>query len=207
MIVEKSVQRFIKELASPSPVPGGGNVSCVVAAQAAGLVSMACLISARREEALRKRTALKELAASADVLIDLGLSLAELDAEVFTRLIQIFKTRFRSSAERRRSLREALSFCAAACLDLLLLAREGALLSARASRLAGHEMLSEIHTAVFLWDAAFEGARINTRANLAWLKEREVERRVRGFVEKVSVSYRKQRAMTLKALRARGARI
>jgi len=201
MIIKKTVERFMDELASSRPIPGGGNVSCVVAAQAAGLVSMACEISLKSRTSGKNKKRLTDLAKSAKTLVYFGLSLAELDAEVFQRLIVVFRKRFKTPRDRRVAIQDALRYCTAACLDLLLLARDGMLIASQAAKLVKPDIRSEIHTSVYLWDAAFQGGKINTEANLVWVKERHVKTRARELVSRVTVPYKRYRVTALRALK------
>lgn len=199
MIVEKSVRRFIRDLASSRPVPGGGNVSAVVAAQAAGLVAMACLISLKRAAGLRRKR-LRSLAAEAQVAAELGLGIAEWDAAVFSRLMTCVKKRYASPAARLTAVQRSLLFCTAACVDLSILAGAGMRLTSEAARHVKGEMRSELRTALGLWDAAFEGSRINAEANLAWIRQVRVKQRARALIRQVAAQVRRDRARTLKAL-------
>ncbi len=49
MLKDLPVERFVRELASPTPVPGGAGASALAGAQAAGLLSMYCNLSQNRE--------------------------------------------------------------------------------------------------------------------------------------------------------------
>lgn len=49
MLKDLPVERFVRELSSPTPVPGGAGASALAGAQAAGLLSMYCNLSQNRE--------------------------------------------------------------------------------------------------------------------------------------------------------------
>ena len=200
MIAEKSIRRFLKELASNHPVPGGGSVSSVVAAQAAGLVSMACEISLKREGPGKKRKRLKKLGEAARRLVSMGLKLAERDGKVFSRLIHCFKRRYASPSARGKAIQRAIGICTTACLDLAFLARDGMRLTRETVRWVRPDMRSEIYTALYLWEAAFHGAKVNTEANLRWVKDKGFRARSRNLVRRVSVLVRRDRRAILKAL-------
>ena len=203
MILEKSVRSYLSELASNRPVPGGGSASCIVAAQAASLVSMACEISRKRGSSRRRKARLKKLEALARTLAALGAGLAEWDVEVFKRLIAIFKKRYASTGRRRQAIQKALRYCTASCLDLAILTRDGMKVTCEAARCVRPDMQSEIHTALYFWEAAFYGAWVNTEANLAWVKEPRVQKLARRWIQKISLEIRRDRRRILKVLRVK----
>ncbi len=50
MLKELSVEVFVREVASPSPAPGGGSIAALAGAQGAGLLSMYCNLSQNRDK-------------------------------------------------------------------------------------------------------------------------------------------------------------
>ncbi|MDW7739392.1 MAG: cyclodeaminase/cyclohydrolase family protein [Bacillota bacterium] len=50
MLTDLTIEEFVNEVASSSPAPGGGSVAAFAGAQAAGLLSMYCNLSQKRDK-------------------------------------------------------------------------------------------------------------------------------------------------------------
>ena len=105
--LDQPVRGFLDQLAARTPAPGGGGAAAVTGAMAAGLVAMAARFSARQlPEA-------GDLADQADKLRLMAAQLADMDAQVYAAVLEVFRRR--GDADQRR---EALLAAAIVPLEI-----------------------------------------------------------------------------------------
>jgi len=80
-LASMSVRGFVDELASDSPAPGGGSVSALTAAMAAGLAAMVAVLSHTRKGFESKQSDLDRIAVRAQALKDMFLAAVDADTE------------------------------------------------------------------------------------------------------------------------------
>ncbi len=102
MLVELTVNRFVQELASASPAPGGGSVSALAGAQAAALISMYCQLSLNREKYGDAVAFLEEAGAKARAVAEKLLQAVDEDTAAFNRVMEAFRLPKGSAAEKER---------------------------------------------------------------------------------------------------------
>ena len=81
-----SVSAFIRELASPSPAPGGGGAAAVTASLASALASMAAGLTSRNKKYASLREELESLSSECESLSRFQLECIDRDAEGFLPL-------------------------------------------------------------------------------------------------------------------------
>jgi formiminotetrahydrofolate cyclodeaminase len=168
-MIEKRLATFLDDLAAKTPAPGGGAVSAVTVAMAAGLVAMTARFSEKQLGAEGD-----EIARSADELREEAASLAQADADAYAEYIEA-RRRPDDDPGRDDAIETALSRAADVPLRI---AEIGAVVSRYAEELGerGNENLAgDAYTAGVLAQAGTRAA-----ANLVVVNLRdEADKRVR----------------------------
>jgi len=100
MFKELTVQKFIDEVASSSPAPGGGSVAALAGAQGAGLMSMYCNLSINRKKYEDNAVTLADTGLKArDLMAELVDIITE-DTEAFNRVMAAYRLPKGSEAEK-----------------------------------------------------------------------------------------------------------
>lgn len=90
-LVHMRVGEFVELLASDAPAPGGGSVSALAGALAAGLAAMVPALTVGKKGYRKAREAMNATAAEAQALKDLYLRLVDDDTAAFNALMDAFK--------------------------------------------------------------------------------------------------------------------
>ncbi len=186
-----TLAQFLERLASSDPTPGGGTVSAIAGAAAAGLLAMVARLSTGKggdDAALGRTLALGDAGRAA--LLDL----AGRDAEAFEAVMQAMRLPkgTEEEKERRRSaIQKALR--GASDVPLEVASRSVALLEASTdlARTGSLNAISDVGVAVLLAHAAVEGALLNVRMNLRSIKDQayiaQAAERVRALGQRADV--------------------
>jgi len=145
--LDQPVRGFLDQLAARTPAPGGGGAAAVTGAMAAGLVAMAARFSARQlPEA-------GDLADQADKLRLMAAQLADMDAQVYAAVLEVFRRR--GDADQRR---EALLAAAMVPLEIAAIGVRVAALAARVAEGGNPNLRGDAVTGALLAAASARSA-------------------------------------------------
>lgn len=188
MIAQLPLEKFLDDLASGAPTPGGGSAAAVIGAMGAALVSMVCNVTlgktgqeavgpemqAVRDESERLRARLTSMVAD-DVAAFDGLMTAYRlpkgsDEEKLRRADAIQST--------LRAATETPLACARACAEVVALSR-------RAGQKGYVGVVSDAGVGVLAANSALRGAALNVYINAPSLKDREYAEAAVAEIEKL----------------------
>jgi len=176
MLVEKTVQDFIVELASDSPAPGGGSVAALGGALGAALVAMVCRLTVNKPKYADVSEELQQTLDQAEALRQTFTRLVDRDTEVFQAVMSAFRLPKESDeqkAARSKAIQEATRGAAEVPLevhdrtvDLIRLAHQAALKG-------NVNSISDAGVAAEMARTAASGAAMNVQINLGGLKDQD----------------------------------
>ncbi len=150
---DEPVGRFLEQVASGEPAPGGGAAAAVATALSAALVAMAARLSTTQLDDA------DTIAATADELRHRALALADEDAAAYRRVLAGYRLPRQPDPEgRQRVIREALEGATAVPLEVARLAAEAAVLGGRLVALGNPNLQGDAVGAVLLAQAAADSA-------------------------------------------------
>ena len=176
-----NIEEYIKELASKTPVPGGGGASAVAGALSAALSSMVCNLTIGKKSFAAVEEDIKNILSDMNKHMESFIKLSDKDAQAFYPLSQAYS--FKPQNEEEKSLHEAnmekLLFDAAIVpLDIMKEANSMLnsidFLAKKGSKLA----ISDAGVAVGLLRSAVCGAMMNVVINVKYMKDRDIAQRL-----------------------------
>ncbi len=187
---------FLRAVASPDPVPGGGSVAAYAGALAASLTRMVAGLTIGKKKYAGVEPEMTVLADNADNLIDALAQLVERDANAYSAVSAAYKLpRDTDAAMERRTqaITSALLGAAEVPLETARLCAQVAELSAVVAAKGNSNAITDAGVAALLATAACRGASYNVRINVSSLPDgnpagQELEKQVAELVRVADAS-------------------
>lgn len=186
--VNQTLTEFSEALASSAPAPGGGGVSALVAALAAGLGLMVGNLTVGKKKYQANEEELKVLMAETERIRCRLLRLIDEDATAFAPLAAAYS--IPKDAEGRDDIMETcLAAAAAVPMEILELSCRVIELQQDFKRLGSVLAVSDAGTGVVLAWSAMYAAALNVLVNTKAMKNKEMRDRLNGRVRKLMDKY------------------
>lgn len=179
MYIKESLKKYLDDLASRKPAPGGGSAAALVAALGASLISMVANFTIGKEKYKQIKGKMQKILTKSE---DLKLAMEKLideDVKVYKRLSEIYKSKQKDSSVIQVALKEAASVPFEVCrlsVDAMklcpVLAREG-----------NPNLISDVDVAVHLLNAAFLSGLVNVEINFKNITDKEFIVELRGILQ------------------------
>jgi len=111
MIAEQSLGRFLDELASPAPTPGGGSAAAIMGAMSAALVSMVCNLTIGKKDYEGVEGTMRQSLDEAEALRRRLTGMIAEDVQAFDALMAAYKlprTSEQDRSTRAQAIQQAL---------------------------------------------------------------------------------------------------
>jgi len=200
-----TIERFIKELASASPTPGGGSVAALAGAASAGLAAMVARLTVGKKKYRDNWPDMENVRDAADRLQKEFVGLIDRDAEAYNLVTAAFNLP-RDDETRARDKAIQSAFREAASVPLETLRTVNRLIAPITTALekGNPNCLTDTGVAVQLMRAAALGAAYNVRINLASIADHDftdrLERETNERVERITTEAERLEARVASAL-------
>jgi formiminotetrahydrofolate cyclodeaminase len=188
MITQRTVARFLDELADSAPTPGGGSAAALVGAMGAALVSMVCNVTMGKKGQEAVESEMKAVRDLSEQLREQLTGMVASDIAAFDGLMAAYRLPRASETEKsnraeaiQRNLRAATETpleCARACSQVIALSRRAGL-----SGYSG--VISDAGVGAVTANAALRSAALNVYINLPTLKDRAFASRATTEIEQL----------------------
>ena len=186
MLVEKTVQDFLEELASDSPAPGGGSVAALCGALGSALVAMVCRLTVDKPKYAEVSDELRKALGQAEALRRTFTRLVDRDTEAFQVVMSAFRMPKESDeqkAARSKAIQEATRGATEVPLEVHGLTVELMDLALLAAGKGNVNSVSDAGVGAELARAAAGGAAMNVHINLSGLKDQDYVAEAREKLE------------------------
>jgi methenyltetrahydrofolate cyclohydrolase len=177
MYIDETLQRYLDDLASAQPTPGGGSTAALSGAMGAALASMVCRLTMGKEAYASVQQEMEGLLEQAEHLRLRFQQLMQEDIEAYGRLSACYKLPRERSEERAVRTAAIQKQLVEAALVPLEVAERAAELIERCQRIAeigNTTVLSDVANGAILGSSAGEGAALMVRINLRTMKNDEL---------------------------------
>lgn len=175
MMADMTMNKFIEELSSAAPVPGGGGASAMVAATGMALGSMVANLTSGKKKYAQYQEEIEEIIVKADRLSKELLEFMDKDAESFEPLAKAYglpKDTPEEAAHKEEVMEKALVKASEAPLELMEKIVESISVLDRLSIIGSRIAISDVGVGVQFAKAALNGASLNVFINTKLMKNR-----------------------------------
>ncbi len=175
-LVDRTVRDFVDECSMDSPVPGGGSVAALCAAQGAALACMVANLTVGKKGYEKVWEEMKRTAEKAQALKDVFMDLVDRDSEAFAKVTEAWrlpKATPEQTAARARAIEAGTQGAALVPLELLRRVPEAMDLALFCAAEGNKNSASDAGVAGSALRAAAEGAWLNVRINLSSLTDKD----------------------------------
>ena len=170
-----NTSRFLDELASGAPTPGGGGAAAVMGAMGAALISMVANLTIGKKGYEAVEAEMRELLAESESLRARMSEMVAGDALAFDSLMAAYKLPKSSDDEkavRSAAIQAGLKAATEAPLACARAAAEGVRLAAQAVDKGNTNVISDVGVGVLASAAALRSAALNVHINAPQIKDR-----------------------------------
>lgn len=172
MLANKTIEELLDELASSSPAPGGGSISALSGALAAGLVSMVCRITRGKKKYVKVQKEIKEILEISEKLREELTKLVDEDTEAYNGVVKAYKS------SRKPDIEKALKHATEVPLETAGKCKKVLELAKRVAKIGNKNTLSDAKVAKLLAQAGIKGAIFNVKINLPLIKDKRFRKKV-----------------------------
>ncbi len=173
-VKDEALGAFLDSVAAPTPTPGGGSVSAVVAALGAALARMVAGLARGKNGYESVQSDLVQIEAKASVLQGRLLELAEEDSKAYGKVVEAMKLPKGTDGEktsRVEALQAAYQEATRVPLETMEACSEVLELAALAVEKGNRGATTDAAVAILLAEAGLRGASLNARINLASIRD------------------------------------
>ena len=168
-LVEKSVTKFLDELASKSPAPGGGSVAALAGSLGSALTSMVCQLTIGKKKYAGVEKEMKKVLEQSEDLRRKFAELVDEDTEAFNKVMEAYglpKDSDDQNALRTAAIQEATKEAALVPLSVMNHIIDALALTRVVTEKGNANSISDAGVSAFMLRTAAESAALNVQINL-----------------------------------------
>ena len=188
MMTQNSVEKFLDDLASGNPTPGGGSAAAIMGAMGAALVSMVCNVTIGKKGYEAVEAEMKAVRGESESVRRRLTAMVAEDVAAFDSLMAAYrlpKTTDDDKAWRAAAIQAALRRATEAPLDCARACAEVIALSRRASEHGYLNVISDGGVGVLAGFTGLRSAALNVYINVPALKDRAFAEQAKAELEEL----------------------
>ncbi|MBI4235136.1 glutamate formimidoyltransferase [Candidatus Peregrinibacteria bacterium] len=196
-ILEKSVQKqiekssptledFLDQTASKSPVPGGGSVAALSGSLAAALCEMVCNLTLNNKKYAKVHKQIAGLLEKSGTLRKKLYLDIEADAESYAEVANVYRAKDKNGKINQNKLQEALKNAALSPLNIAKSSSTLLNLIPQISKIGNQNALSDCGVALHMAEASVKGAILNIEINLKQITDKTFKTKLEKEISSLS---------------------
>ena len=176
MLTEKTVTKFLDELASNSPAPGGGSVAALAGAIGSALTSMVCNLTIGKKKYASAEPELKNILQKSETLRKMFAKLIDEDTDAFSKVMEAYglpREPDDQKALRATAIQEATKEAALIPLEVMKHVIDALALTKTVAVNGNTNSISDTGVSALMLHAACESAALNVKINLNSIDDME----------------------------------
>ena len=174
MLTEKTISKFLDELASNSPAPGGGSVAALSGALGAALISMVCNLTIGKKKYLTVENEMRHILEQSEQLRKTFTASIVQDTDAFNKVMEAYglpKEMENQKALRSAAIQGATKEAALVPLQVMNHVIDALALAKIAAEKGNIGCISDAGASAVMLHAASESAALNVQINLKSIKD------------------------------------
>ncbi|NQU94724.1 MAG: cyclodeaminase/cyclohydrolase family protein [Candidatus Omnitrophica bacterium] len=172
-----TINKYLKELASKSPIPGGGSAAALVGAVGAALLSKVANFTIGKEKYRGVEDEMKDVLNCAEALRGEFMKLCSDDAKAYKKLSKVFK--MPKGEVRAKKLKAALKEAMQVPFEVCQTVNKAFELCLSLCKKGNKNLITDVGDAALMLDCAFGSALLNVEINLKSIKDKTLAHAVR----------------------------
>lgn len=204
--LDSSISRFLDDLASNLPAPGGGSAASLAGSLASALASMVCHFTIGKEKYKDFEAEAKEVLSQSESIRYQLSALVDEDINAYGKLSNAYKMPKNDELQKRdrsAAIQEALKEATFVPLKITQLSYEILKLNLPLSKGGNENLISDVGVSVMLSEAAFYSGLFNVKVNLASIKDQDFRQRIENQIAPLTQAIGKLREEIIKEVEKR----
>lgn len=190
--MNRTCKNFTSELASKSPVPGGGGACAYVGVLGTALLNMVGNLTVGKKKYKDVEEEVKEILKAGEHLIERLENLVEEDEKVFYPLSKAYGLSKNTEEEKlykEKIMEEALKKASLVPLKVAKCAKDAIKLHERLSKIGTRIAISDVGVGVLFCKSCLEGAKLNVLINTTMIKDLEFKTKLEKEINEIVLEY------------------
>ena len=179
--LNKNIKRYLKDLSSNLPTPGGGSASALTASTGVALLLMAVNFTKGKKAYKKFESTIGKISRELyDNMLELEILIDE-DVRVYKRVASVLK--MAKSSRRKRLLERALKNAAKVPLKVCEISNASLKNALKLLHKANRNLITDVGCGAFFLESAFIAARLNVDINLKYLDDKKFVKRTKRLLD------------------------
>jgi glutamate formiminotransferase/formiminotetrahydrofolate cyclodeaminase len=186
-LVSMKINKFLSELASNSPAPGGGSVAALAGSLGAALSSMVCNLTIGKEKYAGVQDEIKQVLGKSEQIRKQLVKLIDKDTEAFNDVIKAFKMPKETDEQKKKrslAIQKGYETAASVPLETAKTCAEILTLAKVIAKKGNQNSITDSAVSALMAKAGVNSAILNVRINLSSIKDEK-------FVDKINAELKR----------------